>query len=58
MTSWAKLCMVAILDDYDNTWIHKTEPVTRLQAIRFVVAKNWVNAMRLGTVKIITLDSI
>ena len=45
-----------MLDDFNNTWIVKTKPLTYLQAVRFVLAKRWNNAMDKGTVKIVTLN--
>lgn len=45
-----------MLDEFNNVWIDKTIPSTKLQCIRYVCFKNWVNAMDKGIVKIVTLD--
>jgi hypothetical protein len=57
-TAWTKENVVVMHDDYDNTWIVKTIPVTYLQAVRFVMAKKWNRALDKGTVKIVTLDQL
>ena len=55
-TAWTKENLVIMLDDFNNTWIVKTKPLTYLQAVRFVFANRWNNAMDKGTVKIVTLN--
>jgi hypothetical protein len=55
-TAWTKENVVVMHDDYSNTWIVKTIPLTYLQAVRFVMAKKWNHALNKGTVKIVTLD--
>ena len=57
-TAWTKENVVVMHDDYDNTWIVKTIPVTYLQAVRFVMAKKWNRALDKGTVKIVTLNQL
>jgi len=57
-TAWTKENLVVMLDDYSNTWIVKTIPLTYLQAVRFVMAKKWNRALDKGTVKIVTLDQL
>lgn len=57
-TAWTKENLVIMLDDFNNTWIVKTKPLTYLQAVRFVLAKRWNNAMDKGTVKIVTLNQL
>jgi 2C-methyl-D-erythritol 2,4-cyclodiphosphate synthase len=44
--------VVALYQDYDNTWKEVTKPLTLKQAIRFVQAKGWAVG---DTVKIVTL---
>jgi len=55
-TAWTKENLVVMLDDFNNTWVVKTKPLTYLQAVRFVLAKRWNNAMDKGTVKIMTVE--
>ena len=54
-SKWQKNWIVVMHDDYNNTWIDKTIPVTELQAIRFVIAKHWKSAIDKGTVRIVSL---
>ena len=56
--SWKKESVVVLLDDYDNTWRVKTAPITRLQAIKFVIAKHWLNALDQGVVKIVNVSEL
>lgn len=44
--------IVALYQDYDDTWTQVTKPLTLNQAIRFVQAKGWAVG---DTVKILTL---
>jgi hypothetical protein len=57
MTSkaWAKNSVVMLLDDYDNSWVTKTVPVTYGQAIDFINAKRWNNALEKGEVRIVDI---
>jgi hypothetical protein len=57
-TSWTKENVVIMHNDYDNTWTAKTIPVTYLQAIKFVRAKRWNNAMDKNVVRIVTLSQL
>ena len=56
--AWRKNWVVVMHDDYDNAWIHKTIPLTELQAIKFVIAKKWTHAVNKGTVRIVSLAEI
>ena len=56
--SWKKESVVIALDDYNNTWLVKTVPMTRLQAIKFVIAKHWENALDRGVVKIVNIGEL
>jgi hypothetical protein len=57
-TAWTKENVVIMFNDYDNTWTVKTIPVTYLQAIKFVTAKHWNNAMDKNVVRIVTLNQL
>lgn len=57
-TSWTKENVVIMHNDYDNTWTVKTIPLTYTQAIKFVTAKRWNNAMDKNVVRIVTLNQL
>ena len=57
-TSLTKENVVILHNDYDNTWTVKTVPLTYLQAIKFVTAQHWNNAMNKGVVRIVTLSQL
>jgi hypothetical protein len=53
-TAWTKDYLVVMFSDYDGTWREVTVPCTFMQAIRFVRAKHWNDAMKRGNVMIVT----
>jgi len=57
-TAWTKENVVIMFNDYDNTCTVKTIPLTYLQAIKFVTAKHWNNAMDKNVVRIVTLNQL
>jgi hypothetical protein len=56
--SWKKNQVVIFFDDYSNTWVVKTKLLTRLQAIKFVFAKSWNDAMDKGQVRIVDANEL
>jgi hypothetical protein len=56
--AWKKDFVVIMYSDYDHTWIEKTIPLTYLQAVRFISAKNWNHSLVKGIVKIVTLAEL
>jgi len=54
-SKWQKNWIVVMHDDYNNTWMDKTRPLTLLQAVRFVIAKHWTQSVSKGTVRIVSL---
>lgn len=54
-TAWKKDYLVVMFSDYNNTWSERTIPCTFLQAVRFVQARHWNNAMEKDAVRIVTL---
>ena len=47
--------VVVHLDDFNNTWKDVTIPCTSLQAIRWVVRKNYTHLVDKGAMRIVTL---
>ena len=56
--NWKKENVVIMHSDYDDSWSVKTIPLTYLQAVKFVVAKHWENAMNQGEVKIVNISAV